>query len=87
MEIKKIAIQINKEKNEILILLNKHFYNIESISNALEDFKDICCGKFSDAGKDYIKIILKLKDKSMIEILGHEFCNYSLGLMKNKMLV
>ncbi|MBU4204938.1 HxsD-like protein [Patescibacteria group bacterium] len=83
----RIKMEINREKNEIFILLNKHFYNIESISNALEDFKDICCGELSDAGKDYIQIILKLKDKSMIEILGYEFCNYSLGLMKNKLLV
>lgn len=82
-----MAIQINKEKNEIIILLNKNFYNIESIKNALEDFKDICCGELIYAENNYIKIVLKLKDKSMIEILGDEFCNYSLGLMKNKMLV
>ena len=87
MAIKKMTIQINKEKNEICILLNKDFYNLEEIRNALEDFYEVCDGKIFEEEKHKIKIVLKPKEHLMIEMLGHEFCNYSLGLMKNKTLV
>ncbi len=82
-----MAIQINKEKNEICILLNKDFYNIEEIKSTLKDFKEVCKGEVKEKKENQIKIILKPNENSVINSLGHEFCNYSLGLMKNHSVV
>lgn len=71
--------------NKIKISLNKQFYGIKAVKESLRDFNQVCTGKITN--KKFIEIILKPKDKSLKNILGHEFCNYVLGLMKNKTLV
>ena len=59
------------------IKLNKKFYNKGAVEEALDKFKGICA----------VKII---NDEMIIELEGDngdlekEFCNYVLGLMKNK---
>lgn len=76
---------IEIKQNEVNINLNKKFYEISVVRESLKDFSQVCSGKIRN--KKDIHIILKPKDKSLTNILGNEFCNYVLGLMKNKTLV
>lgn len=64
------------------IKLNKKFYNKEIVKEALDDFKKVCEGKILN---DNIEV--ELEPKENVEMLREEFCNYVLGLMKNKVLV
>lgn len=64
------------------IKLNKSFYDKESIKDAIVDFKGICNGKILN---DNIEI--ELIQKEEVENLKEEFCNYVLGLMKNRALI
>lgn len=64
------------------INLNKNFYSIDAIKEALKDFKGVCKGKILN---DKIKI--ELKPKGNVKKIKEEFCNYVLALMKNKTLV
>ena len=61
------------------IKLNKKFYNKRAIKDALKDFSNICKGKIIN---DKIEVMLSPKKK--IENLKEEFCNYVLGLIKNR---
>jgi hypothetical protein len=64
------------------IKLNNKFYNKAVVEEALNDFKDVCEGNIlSD------KIEVELEPKIKNEMLKNEFCNYVLGLMKNKIQV
>ena len=82
-----MTIKVDKKKGEICISLNKKFYEIKIIKNSLADFKEVCKGKIKKhEGKDII-IMLKPLEIKMTDCLGHEFCNYALGLMKNKIIV
>ena len=81
-----MSIKIDKNKREICISLNKKFYDTKAVKESLADFKGICEGKIKE-DRCLINIILKPKEKNMLNIIGYEFCNYALGLMKNKMLV
>jgi len=82
-----MTVKVDKQKNEICIFLNKDFYNMKVVKDALEDFKEVCNGKIKDDEKNKIKVILKPYKTLEINILGYEFCNYSLGLMKNYLIV
>jgi len=73
-----------RRKNKIV--LKRRFYDSGSIKEALKDFKEICSGKLSNK-KNTIEIQLKAKNKEFKNNLDSEFCNYVLGLMKNKSLV
>ena len=64
------------------IRLNNKFYSKESVEEALKDFEEICKGNILS---DDIEV--ELKPKESVKQLKEEFCNYVLGLMKNKMLV
>jgi hypothetical protein len=64
------------------IKLNKKFYNKEAIEEALHEFNEVCKGNVLN---DEIEI--ELEPKENVNLLEEEFCNYVLGLMKNKMLV
>ena len=64
------------------IKLNNQFYNEESVREALIDFKEICQGDFLNNS-----IEVELEPKEEVKQLKEEFCNYVLGLMKNKTLV
>lgn len=72
-------IKIDKAKNEVLVSFNKKFYKQEFINQAVLDFKRIC-----NIEKVKGKIILKPKEQIDINVLGYEFYNYVLDLMKNK---
>lgn len=71
-------IKVNKEKNEVVLSFNEKFYNKKFIDKAIEEFKGVC-----DIKKDSNLIFLKPKEKIDINILGYEFYNYVLGLIKN----
>ena len=64
------------------VKLNSKFYNLGAVKEALRDFREVCQGKILDNS-----IELELIPKEDIKNLKDEFCNYVLGLMKNKMLV
>lgn len=61
------------------IKLNNKFYKKQIIKEALNDFKEVCEGEILN---DSIEV--ELKPKENVERLEEEFCNYVLGLMKNK---
>ena len=73
------------EKEEIRIKLNKDFYDINAIKDALSDFKKVCEGRVEDS--EGVVVILRPKEKVSKEELSSEFCNYVLGMMKNKAYV
>ena len=64
------------------IKLNSNFYDRGSIEEALRDFKDVCSGSILDNSFE-----IELEPREEADKLKEEFCNYILGLMKNKTLV
>ena len=64
------------------IKLNNKFYNKEAVKEALIDFKDVCKGNILNDSME-----IELEAKENVKQLHGEFCNYVLGLMKNKTLV
>ena len=64
------------------IRLNRGFYNKDTIKEALNDFKNVCKGRILNNS-----IEIELESKEEVPHLEEEFCNYVLGLMKNKTLV
>jgi len=71
-------IQVNKEKNHVIVRFNNEIYCNHCINNATNDFKDICSIEKSKDG-----FFLKPKKEIELETLGYEFYNYVLSLMKN----
>ena len=71
--------------NIVKINFNKKFYNIKTIKEASEAFKEF--GTFSLQDKEHISVSIKIKEKENAETIGYEFCNYILALMKNEALV
>jgi hypothetical protein len=75
-------------KNKIMVgkreklKLSKALYALSAIEEAAAEFEGISTICVSDKGLDYMIIITPKNDK--MEKLGHEFCNYVLGLMKEK---
>ena len=71
--------KIKISKNEVLVNFNKQFYNEEFIKQAVLDFKDLCDVEEKNQG-----LLLKPKQNKDIDLLGYEFYNHVLGLMKNQ---
>ena len=72
-------IKINKKKNEVLVGFNKQFYDEEFIKQAIADFKDVCSIEEKKG-----ELLLKPKQSKDLDLLGYEFYNHVLGLMKNQ---
>jgi hypothetical protein len=72
-------IKVNLAKNEVVVSFNDRFYPMEFVEKAITDFSGICSIKKIKTG-----ILLKPKEDLDINILGYEFYNYALGLMKNQ---
>ena len=68
----------DKEKNEVLLRFNPIFYTNQAIKQAVSDFSDVCDVTEAEDG-----IVLKPKEGD-VEVIGYEFYNYVLGLMKNQ---
>ena len=66
----------------MLVKLNNKFYNKEAIKKAIDDFEGVCDGKILNNS-----IEIQLNPKEDIQEIKEEFCNYVLGLMKNKILI
>lgn len=71
-----------RQEEKMRLRLNKKFYNKGVVKEALEDFKNVCNGKVLND-----KIEVELEPREEVRMLKEEFCNYVLGLMKNKTLV
>ena len=62
----------------VIISLNPRLYNKHAIEQTIKDYGSVC--RFED---DNGHITLKDIDPSIdIRIIGYEFCNYALSLMK-----
>jgi hypothetical protein len=68
----------------MIIKFNSKFYDLDSIKESINDFKEICSG---EAVNKNMEIIVTLNPRQDTPNLKNEFCNYVLGLMKNKCLV
>lgn len=66
----------------MIFKLNRKFYSIEAVKETLKDFRRVCKGRVLN---DKIEIELCLREDT--QQLKEEFCNYVLGMMKNKSLV
>ena len=64
------------------VRLNSRFYSREAVEEALHDFKEVCKGRVLNGSME-----VELVPKKGARLLKEEFCNYVLGLMKNKGLV
>lgn len=69
-------------QKKMKIKLNNKFYNKGIVEEVLNDFKEVCNGKIVNN-----EIEIELEPKEDIKELKEEFCNYVLGLMKNKIIV
>ena len=70
--------KIKIKNNEVVLNFNKDFYDAGFIEQAVEDFKGAC-----EIRKIKENIVLKPKNPGDLKIIGYEFYNYVLGLMKN----
>jgi len=77
---------VKKQKKANKIILKKSFYDLNSVKEALKDFKKVCESNVI-IKKNSIEVILKPNKIYLENNLTNEFCNYVLGLMKNKSLV
>ena len=66
------------------IKLNKKFYSIRSINQAIKDFNNIASFLMSE-NNDYVSV--KITTEKEVDSIKYEFYNYILSLMKNEALV
>ena len=72
-------VKINKAKNEVLVNFNEQFYKKEFIDKAILDFKKVC-----DITRNKEGLLLSPKEEVDIGVIGYEFYNYVLSLIKNQ---
>lgn len=77
---------LTKKENTIIVRLNKKFYDINSIEESVNEFSTVCKGCIKNETDD-IAVELTPKEGGVADILGYEFSNFVLGLMKNKSIV
>ena len=78
-------IKIYPKKNLVKIQLNKQLYSIEAVRETADKFTRVARSQIDL--KDQININLYPKEKGNLKIIGYEFSNYVLGLMKNKTMI
>ena len=70
----------------VKIKLNLDFYSVENVLAATNDFIDL--GQINmaiDDKNNYVVITISPTDKAEdLNTLGYEFCNYVLGIAKNR---
>lgn len=74
-------VKMNKAEE---IYLNRDLYNIDAIKESIKDFNKLLSAEIKEE-KRHFKITIKPKINS--EDIKKEFCNYVLGVMKNRILV
>ena len=78
---------IEHDNGIVKLELNNQFYSEESVSEALQEFSEFIDGSYC-LQQGLIKLSLKPKTSRInSETLALEFCNYVLGLMKNRLVV
>ncbi len=83
---KKMSQSVLVKNNLIEITLNSEFYPDEALEKAIEDYSKLFDIK-SEEKENTLKIILKPKQEiSDLQIIGYEFLNYLLYLIKNRCL-
>ena len=73
--------------NGVIISLNKDFYDKGAIKETIAEFLDIYLVQIQNEDDKNLFISINPKKIKVDETLGYEFCNYVLGLMKNKSIV
>ena len=68
--------EIQEEKRQVILYLNKNLYPPELVLQALGDFNKVCEGSLNEE-----KLILKPKGEMDLTYLGCEFSNYLIGLL------
>jgi hypothetical protein len=71
-------ISVDAQKKEVSLSFNTGLYSQNHIDQAIADYLDVC-----EIFKVDETLVLKPKDEKDLEIIGYEFYNYVLGLMKN----
>ena len=79
--------EISENDNEVTIIFDTRFYPAKYILKASEDFTDNFWVFVDGNPKD--KMIVKIKpkndnDKCNLKKIGYEFCNYIIGIIKEK---
>ncbi|MFH0832593.1 MAG: hypothetical protein V1900_02665 [Candidatus Aenigmatarchaeota archaeon] len=75
-------ITINKEDGSVTVIFDTRFYPSDCVFKASQDFSDVCFTSVD--GQDIMQVLLKPKTEEIdLYILGHEFYNYVLGIIKN----
>ncbi len=77
----RMSVNMDRKAEKVTIKLNRRFYNIGSIRRGIKDFSGLCSADVNNA--EQFEIVLKSKGGLDVQILGYEFCNYVLALMKN----
>ena len=81
-----MSIFIDNSKKEVQIRFSKAFYNEVIVKEALIEFANICKVQFK-IQPQVIEVYLAPLDFNLLNLVGYEFSNYVLGLMKNKGVV
>ncbi|NOQ38035.1 hypothetical protein GQ472_04030 [archaeon] len=80
------SVQTDQDENIVKVKLNLDFYSVEDVLAATKDFFDL--GQINMAVDDKnnnVIITISPKDKAdRLETIGYEFCNYVLGMTKNR---
>jgi hypothetical protein len=72
-------VTISRSKGEVSLSFNNSFYKQEHIDQAIADYLEACTvSKVGD------RLVIVPKDPKDLDIIGYEFYNYVLGLMKNQ---
>ncbi len=72
-------IKINREKGEVVLRFNYLFYPPDLVRIAVDDFRRFC----DHINLEDHSVVLCPKQKEDLDIIGYEFYNYVLGLIKN----
>jgi hypothetical protein len=72
--------KIKIQNDRVIITINPKLYNMASIEQTINDYAGICDFEYDQVEN---KITLKNINKDIdLNIIGYEFCNYALSLMK-----
>lgn len=71
--------KVRLEKDSVILAFNEKFYPRRFIEQAMQDYKEVC--SFSESKKG---LVLVPREKKHLPIIGYEFYNYVLGLIKNQ---
>jgi hypothetical protein len=80
------SLEINRKERIIKIRFSPSFYSKATLLDSIKDFEGLCTGNLKTEGMEFVVDLIcrpEIPAEGM-EKIGHEFCNYALGNMKNK---